>query len=398
MSQSRPSSATSQPIVIRHLFKAKRVNQTASIFKQIGPVFPALVLNLKNPDLASFASTSLFANHLAKPTLNQKALRELFGYVREGNITQVEKMLKASPHLALLKWKASNEKEKIIANMGGQHIDVEGKTGYQFALGEEDNEMATIFKEAILKVSDEEEAKEQYRAQFPNGWEREEEKKWQPIFAILNILTEVIRCALEADIISSGDPNYTLTMNPTSDVAMALRHLQELLHTRLNNPVTIGRHYNPGPLLHIFKKYNAHYKNYFGNDRENPRAMLYWRLAGHLQAPMPASYAQLFCAPGLYGNVEQIKKGKPQNRSFKFWTHDIKTNSWIDMPFYPISAHGLGDNFAIGACATSAKHASEAIVAKPFLMLCELKTTASKNLYNTTTLEVPHQKRRRLDR
>ncbi len=341
------------------------VETTTPLLKTIRPVFPTFAPNVGYRSLASFASTSFFANHLANHqaelALDQKALLILFDSIRKGNIAKVKKMLDANPRLALVKWKAYNEEDRIITNMGGQRIDVEEKTGCQFALGEEDNEIAALFEEAILKVADEDEVKKQKRAQFPDDWEKKEAEKWQPIFAILNILKEVIRLAEPADIISSGDPDYTLTVNPNSDVAMALRRLQELLDARLNEPVTTGRHYNPKPLQHnIYETYDAHFKDYFGNRWDDPRAMLFWRLSGRLQQIMPANYVQAYCKPGLYQNVEQIKSGKPQGRSFTFEIYNTVTRQWVDTNFYPVGAHRLGDDFSIGCLRESSGHAGVA--------------------------------------
>ncbi len=67
-------------------------------------------------------------------------------------------------------------------------------------------------------------ADDQYAAQFPTGWEALEEKRWAPIFSQLDVVTQAIRNAdLRAgDIVSSGQPEYKLTVKARSNVDDAL--------------------------------------------------------------------------------------------------------------------------------------------------------------------------------
>ncbi len=351
----RNFSDANNPPDVNNLIKAALAKAgmvvVAPLLQSIQPVFRQLAPDINNSSLGSFARTSLFANHLAQPVLDQRLmneLKELFGHIREGNFIEVKKMLDANPRLSLAKWKAAKEEEKIITNKADQRIYVEGKTGYQFALGEEDTEMAKIFKEAILKVADIDEANKQFGAQYPDGWEKDEEKEWKPVFAQLEMLTQAVRTATPEDIISSGDPEYKLTVKPGSTVEKLFKDYTDSLNKRLKEVVTTGRHFNPNLLLGLFEKYDKHFAD-FGNRWDDPRAMFYWqRVIGQAQHLMTANLVQAFCDPeGLNAAAEKLRTGAPCARSFKFKSYDSASSAWIPTDFYPVAAAGLGSNFAL---------------------------------------------------
>ena len=188
--------------------------------------------------------------HSTQPSLNQREL-ELFDHILGGEIAEVKKMLDTHPHLSLVKYAA--QEEKITTNKGGQCIQIQGKTAYQIALGEEDMEMATILKACIVKIADEKEATAQYNAQFPEKWDIYEEEKWIPLFIQLGKLTNALRDAKSEDIISSGYPDSKLTIKLESETAIALANFKSAWDAILNEPITTGRHYNPSLLLRTFK-------------------------------------------------------------------------------------------------------------------------------------------------
>ncbi len=346
------------------LAKAGICTAVAPSLKAIAPVFPTAVApTLDNPSLVSFASTSFFANHLADPVFQQQLLRKLINYISEGNKDKVKEMLKDDPRLALVTWKARYEDkkiipnaeeketydaEKIIINKGGQLIDVAGKTAYEFALGEEDDEIADLLRKSIVTLKGEDHANDLFDAQFPDGWEQKEKEKWQPIIDLLNNLPEIVRNSM-SDINRGSYPDYKLTITPDSTIAKTLNNLQTLLQKRLNDPVSKGRHYNPDPLLRTFQLYDARHFGYDWSD--NMRARLCWQLVWYLQRHMPANYVQAFCKPGLYGNVKKIKKSEPQERSFRVQTEDNVTRKRVADDFYPRSGHPLGDELTINSYA-----------------------------------------------
>jgi hypothetical protein len=181
----------------------------------------------------------------------------------------------------------------------------------------------------------------------PQNWEEEEKAKWAETFNQLEPLTQAIRHAAPGDIISSGDPEYKLTAREGSAVAVALAQFRALLETTLNEIATTGRHFNPDLLLQAFQIYDDHYEDYFGNNRNNPRAMLFWQqVIGTIQRIMPANYAQAFC-DGLLTTQEKLQKGEAQNRSFVLPFYRPGINWALAAPFYPLADSRLGFDYAI---------------------------------------------------
>ncbi len=239
----------------------------------------ALLLPMDNRSLVCYATSSFFAHtSMTKHVnLNQIAVETLFMHISNGEKSQVEKMLDANPELALLPW---NSKTTIIQNKGGQCIYVQGKTGYEFAIGEEDTEIAALFKAAIIKVKGEvegqEKANELFYKQRPPGWEEEEAKRYAPTFAQAHKLAEAIRDGA-ADITSSGEPDYIVTVEEKSTTASELAAYRKSLNDRRNEVVTTGRHYNLNLPQELLQLYNDHYEDYFGGRWNDPRAMLFWQ-------------------------------------------------------------------------------------------------------------------------
>jgi hypothetical protein len=133
-----------------------------------------VLLGLNNSSLTSFARSSFYACQLTQRQLEQRIqpqVKKLFKLIINGEFDEVKKILNIDPYLSLKKWKTNEEKEQVIINKAGQHIYIQGKTGLQLALGEEDTEITQIFKAAILKIADEQEVAKQSNIQFPNNWE-----------------------------------------------------------------------------------------------------------------------------------------------------------------------------------------------------------------------------------
>jgi hypothetical protein len=230
----------------------------------------------------------------------------------------------------------------------------------------------------------------------PQNWEEEEKAKWAEIFNQLETLTQAIRHAAPGDIISSGDPEYKLTVREGSAVAVALAQFRSLLETTLNEIATTGRHFNPNLLLQAFQIYDDHYEDYFGNNWDNPRAMLFWQqVIGTIQRLMPVNYAQAFCS-GLLSTQEKLQKGDAQGRTLAFEVYR-SGSGWQAAPFYPLTDSRLGFDYAIyaghggtlgrrGVCWLTA-------VCRAWQGLCQSKTACVQSLRNTKTVEMTHQDR-----
>jgi hypothetical protein len=301
--------------------------------------------DMDDKSLAAFARSSLYARKLAQPELDQRAVKKLFEHIRDGEIDKVKKILNANPRLALVEWKAAKCEEKTIANKAGQSISIEKKTAYEFAIGEEDTELAVLFRASIVKAANEERADLLLHKQRPKGWEEEEAKRSAPIFTQLDVLTQAIRNAPLADIISSGDPDYQLIVREGSAVAEQLAEFRSMLDATLKETITTGRHFNATLLQRVFEIYNAHYEDSFGNDWSNPKAMLFWQQSiGYVQRFMPANYVQAFC-DGLYNTTRRLQKGTPHGRLSEFEMY--RAGNWARSDFYPLFSNRLGFDFAI---------------------------------------------------
>src|SRR5207244_2204041 len=113
-------------------------------------------------------------------------------------------------------------------------------------------------------TGDHESANSQYRDQFSDNWKIAEAKRWAPVFTQLEILTTIIRDAKPDEIISSGTPDYKLTLREKSDLALCLAQFRKQFDELLDEVVTIGHHFNPYVLLKTFQIYGDRQKNNYG--------------------------------------------------------------------------------------------------------------------------------------
>ena len=344
-----------------------------------------ILANLDKKSLAAFGGTLFPAYQITQPLLDQEGVKQLFTHILNGEIDEVRTMLAANPRLATLQWKAEKEEERIITNKGGQQIYVEGKTAYQFALGEEDNEMISLLKDCVVKVSDEKEALTQLNAQFAKGWEVEEEKRWLPVTTAQKKLIQAIRDSKPGDITSSGSPDYKLTIREGSDVKKADDEFMLAYHTVLKTTVKTGRHYNPNPQQSGWDNYDVDLINRYANNWNDPRAMLLWlRSIGYNQRFMPANYTQVFCGVGLYENVKRMKEGDTQSRSLKLVVHNSVWHCWVTRDLYPLlDSVGAGFDYCYGLGARGARSYvfdGARQVAGIFKNLCQSKTAFAHNL------------------
>jgi len=327
--------------------------------------------SLDNSSLAALAKTSFYASKLAKSELGkrpQARLRVLFPAILNGKRDEVEEMVAANPHLSLAKWYAPNEEDQVLRNKAGQRIFVQGKTGFQLAVGENDTEIMAILRPGIVKAAGEKEANRQIKAQLPDGWEIEEAKRWKPVFDSAVAAFAAARNADTCDIVCS--PKFKLTVREGSALNGALRGLVLRGKAILNTPVKTGEHYNSKLQEWGFKAFDEHLKSL--KDLENfndphmykwgdPRVVICWRrIVGYIQCLFPANYIQAACDSfyGFYGTERKLKYGEPQARSFRIevydrelgervWVNDVTAQSsggpclGVDYAFFG----GVGDEY-----------------------------------------------------
>ena len=305
-------------------------------------------------------------------------------------IADIKNMLEKDPSLLL-----EELDEKECSAIRGPSGHSASRTAYRTVLATEDTQLAEMIREKLIQVAGVDEANKQFNDQFPKGWEKDEEKQWQPIFAQLETLTQAISTAelTNNDIVSSGRPAYIVTVKTGSDVDTALTEFRKLLDATLKDSATTGRHFNPTFLLKTFQIYYAHYPHDFGNDWEDPRALAFWQFTvGYAQRFLPVNYVQAFI-DGLYNSEEKLRTGLPQYRALKFKVYDVASQSLVSTDFYPLSESRLGFNFAIVVVdvlvnALAAGRAAPALAgnaARVFQSLCQSKTANLQNLCHTET-------------
>ena len=350
-----------------------------------------VLANLDKKSLVAFGGTLFPAYQITQRLLDQERVKQLFTHILNGNIDEVKIMLAANPGLASLQWKGG----KIITNKGGQQIYVEGKTAYQFALGEEDNEMIVLLKDCVVKVSDEKEALTQLNEQFAEGWEVEEEKRWLPVVTAQKKLHQAIRDSKPEDITSSGELDLKLTIREDSAVDIADFEFRMAFYTVLHTPVKTGRHYNPKPQQFGWDNYYDDCANRYNNKWNNPRAMLLWRRSiGYNQRFMPTNYAQAFCGEGLNTNLKKLKAGDAQGRSLRLEVYDSVGHRWVSRDFYPLlDSVGAGFDYSYDSEGAGARLGWDKGTSWLFQNLCQSKTALVQNLRAATqTVALSQQK------
>jgi hypothetical protein len=271
-------------------------------------------------------------------------LRMLLTATVSGMPDEIKKILEEDPSLASTKWE---EKENIIALSGHQFNRI---TPYQAALSVGDTQIAALIKSYF---DNEEEADRQFNEQCPKGWEKpeEEEAKWQ---RILQHLAQVLLPAIceSKEIISSGDPDYIITLKEGSPVEKALLKFWDLLDAALNEVITVGnRAFYDDLLLKTLQIYDNEDSNtkYFGGRLEDPRALLYaQKVIGYegIQGLMPVNYVQGF-QECLSETEHKLRTNESQGRSTRFKIFRGH-NDFIPVDFYPRPGRmSPGSNFMI---------------------------------------------------
>ena len=316
-------------------------------------------LNQQNQDHQDKLKKASFANKLSNgalpvvETIYENIRRKRLGDLSDLHISilsgtdpnELMKQIDQDPTLLLAKLE---EKECTgVRGLSGHPASV---TLYRTALATEDTQMAEKLRAKLIEVAGEKEAEAQYSAQYPEGWEALEEKRWKPMFKQLEVVTQAIRDAKLGDITSPGNPEYKLTVTEGSNVAIELAQFWSLLDAAPNEVVTIGRHFNPNLLLRAWQTYgdNKLYQKYFGGRWNDPRALLFWqKVIGYdgIQRIMPVNYVQAF-HDWLDNTVKKLQNEKPQDRSTRFEIY--RSGHWIPVDFYPLQPRCSSDfNFAI---------------------------------------------------
>ncbi len=320
-------------------------------------------------------------------TQKDARLKELLTAIVNGEPDIVEAMLERDPSLLLEKL----DEDDYVTALSGQKSN--NAAAYRTALAVEDSQMAAMIKNKLFELTgNNDAANAQYREQFPDGWAADEAKRWAPVFTTLDTLTTVIRDAKPGDISSSGNPEYKLTVREGSDVAVVLAQFRAQLDALLDEVVTTGRHFNPNLLWKAFQIYHDHFRDYFGGDWKDPRAMLFWQqIIGTIQRRLPVNYVQAFC-DGLYTTKEKLRNNQPQGRSLKIELGNMLQQSWVPTDFYPLSLSRLGFDYAIfadvthgdGLPGTSCRSRAWQAFRRHFRSLCKSKTVCMQTF-------VPHQ-------
>lgn len=345
--KSLTSLATSGGRVIASL-ESKQQHQTTFHQKKRSDM-PFLRLNKDTASVvASFLSCDdhasvLKANRFAYGIFKQPLIKKLFQAILDGDYLVVDSMLTLSPELLL---EALAEKDTMVT-LSGQRIN--NVTAYRTALAVEDIEMARMIKRVLRNLAGEGEVSRQYQQQFPCGWQMEEEKRWSPVFAQLDVVTLAIKEAKEKDIRSTGYPDYKLTVDDGTRVAEALARLGSLLSVLLNEKIITGRHFNPKLLIKAFSLYHEHYHDFFGGSSSHPRALLFWqRVIGMIQRALPVNDLQALC-DGLDRAEKKLLHHQPQGRSLKCILSDVQTERIVPVltDVYPLATSRLGIDYAM---------------------------------------------------
>ncbi|MBV8802158.1 MAG: hypothetical protein JO131_04210, partial [Gammaproteobacteria bacterium] len=297
---------------------------------------------LDNIDFKASASSKV---NLVPSLFNSKAQKSqdlitLIKFIVIGDIENTKAIIAKNP---LLLTEELDEKFKGTAPSGQIFNNM---TAYRTALSVGDSQMAKWIKAELIKVAGEDVAYKQYQEQFPKGWELEESNKLKLILSQLDTLTNAIKDSKPDDIKSSGDPQYKLTVKEGSAVAIALKEFTLQLNALMQQKVTTGLHFNPRLLGQAYKIYETHFKDYFGNNSKDPRAILFWQqVIGKIQSVLPVNYVQALCN-GMVTTGENLKNNIPQGRSFKMKVFNPEhkgdpSKLYIPCNFYPRGISGI---------------------------------------------------------
>ncbi len=288
-----------------------------------------IILEYVSPDpmlISSAGSSSLVTTLFNSQKLAR--LRTLLTAIVQGQPDEAKKILEKDPTLLFDKL----DNNEFVTSRSGHKFNLKP---YQAALSVGDTQMADMVKSFF---KDEKEADRQFDEQCPKGWEELEEKKWSPIFEKLDKLVPIIGAA-KADITSSGDPDYILTVKKGSLVETELNEFWSMLDATLNEVITIGKWpFNRKLLLKALQIYgdDKNFETYFGNNLADPRALLWMqKVIGYegIQRLMPDNDVQAW-RDGLENTVKKLKKNEPQGRSTEFEIY--RAGNWLPVSFYPL--------------------------------------------------------------
>ena len=273
----KPNGATFFVPSLQELISTRLINQLGSI--------EAIEKFLEN---SAIDIKPIFKNAL---TRLQSQVDILLNRVVKGKQKEAEEIIKANPTLLLSKGTAIDYSNRTIHG-----------TAFQIALGAEDVRyqpheecMIEMIKRYLKQLPDgEEEIAIQIHEQFPDGWEKIEEKRVENDW---NALQKVVNAISNA--------------RPCDDCETELQEFRDYL-----KPIGIiktGKHFNIQLLVQAFKLYDKNFNHFDGvNSHQNH---LFWtKVIGYIERFLPACYAQA-CSQGIYYIVENSEK---LTRSLKF--------------------------------------------------------------------------------
>ncbi|MEO8402860.1 MAG: hypothetical protein ABI597_13895 [Gammaproteobacteria bacterium] len=310
---------------------------------------PAPVVNIileyvsPDPVLISGGGSGSLVNTLFNSIKLQRLarLRTLLTAIVQGQPDEAKKILEKDPTLLDEKL----EEKEFVTSRSGHKFNLKP---YHAALSVGDTQMADMVKSFF---TDEKEADRQFEEQCPKRWEELEDKKWSPIFEKLDNLVLIIGAA-KADITSSGDPDYILTVKEGSLVETKLNEFWSMLDATLNEVITVGKWpFNRKLLLKALQVYgdDKNFETYFGNSWTDPRALLFvQKIIGYegIQRLMPDNDVQAW-RDGLENTVGKLKKNEPQGRSTEFEIY--RAGNWLPVSFYPLKPRksSMGSNSSV---------------------------------------------------
>jgi hypothetical protein len=305
-------------------------------------------------------------------------IKPLLTHIVNGEPIKAKAILDKYPSLVFEKLE-----EDFVTALSGHKFNV---YPYQAATLVRDTQMAAMIKPYF---SDEKEANKQLEEIY--RLDKKEEEKWQSIFEQRDQkLIPAIRDSKD-DIISSGAPNYIITLKKDSPIEKELLKFWELLDATRNNVITPRKiPFNDDLYLTTLQIYDNDdsYNNYFGGDLEDPRALFFVQyVIGYrgIQGLMPVNYVQAH-QDGLCNTEQKLRNNEPQGRSTRFEIY--RFGDWIPIDFYPRAPRMSADsNFMIygralscggGGCRAGVWGGR--LRAPAFRILCQSKTAGLQTL------------------
>ncbi len=284
-------------------------------------------------------------------------LNQLLWFVARGKKREVELMLSQHPELLLYKGMTSDYSHRKLEGtalqiaLGAEDVDlftrkdidyftIKGNTFFRKTRRKTSDGMAEMIQKYLRKLPDGEEIiKKQIRAQFPEGWEIEEEQKNQRDLAALKKMFKAIEDA-----------------KTDHDCKTALQEFRNYLEPK--DIIKTGLHFNSNLLIQAVKLRDQYLEAKPFEDYDSAKNIIIRNeIIGYIQRFVPANVGMAI-AQGLDHSilVNQFK------RSHKFeWIYNFREqypNLHLTLPlkltsYFPLSSPGFAlgyDTFVVDGC------------------------------------------------